>query len=95
MKNFLEQVLLHKWHKHFVVGSGTMVVLLWLFSFTDLRKLEQVIVSLVILFIGCVLWEMLQERFYNANQKMQDMINDVWAGVFGGFLVSLIFLIFV
>jgi len=94
MKNFLQQALLYNWHKHFVVGSGTILVLLWLFSFTDLRKLEQVIVSLFILFIGCVFWEMMQERLYNANQKMQDMINDVWAGVTGGVFISAMYLIF-
>lgn len=94
MKNFLQQALLHNWHKHFVVGSGTMVILLWLFSFTDLRKLEEIIVSLVILFIGCVFWEMMQERLYNANQKMQDMINDVLAGVAGGVFIGAMYLIF-
>ena len=89
----MKTILKNKWHLHFGVGAVTMAVMLWLFTFSDsMGFYGSSLLSIIILFIGCVFWEIRQmwETDEDEQQSYETSRNDVIAGVIGGVFTFII-----
>ena len=89
----MKTILKNKWHLHFGVGAVTMAVMLWLFTFSDsMGFYGSSLLSIIILFIGCVFWEIRQmwETDEDEQQSYETSRNDVIAGVLGGVFTFII-----
>lgn len=91
----MKNILKNKWHLHFIIAGLTMSILMWLFMLTNLREWESFLCSIIILFIGCVYWEIRQNAKLRHGEKQSEktQIEDVLAGVTGGVFVGLLFFI--
>lgn len=89
----MKTILKNKWHLHFGVGAVTMAVMLWLFTFSDsLGFYGSSAISIILLFIGCVFWEIRQMWGTDEDdqQSYETSRNDVIAGVLGGVFTFII-----
>jgi hypothetical protein len=89
----MKNILKNKWHLHFGIGSVTMAILLWLFTFSDsMGFYGSSLVSILLLFIGCVFWEIRQmsKLQEDEQQSYETSRDDVIAGVLGGLFCFII-----
>ena len=92
----MNTILTNKWHLHTPIGQLAMMVLVFLLGFSDSLSIIAIHgFSLFILFCGCFVFEVNQDRQLPLGQKQTKAVfwGDIWAGFSGGLVFAIAYLL--